>query len=134
MSHEPDYPLQIGDRVFDHYSLAADDETPDLAVVLAHSDETVYEATYTDQSGTEIVLADMPRNREHGDFDVSDRVVGIAFAPWLGATFPGWDDRASDPEALVEFITEREQEWRDISLSDGLYDYPESRLKLVNRP
>lgn len=132
------YPLRVGDRVFDRYQISEFDRyqisegDPELAIVLSVSDESVYEATFS-RGGEEIALADLERNRRYGDFEVSDRVVSIAFASWLSAYFDGWTDYASDPEGLVDFLSECESEW-SIPYSEELYDYPESRLQLAYRP
>lgn len=127
------YPLCVGDRVFDRWHVEDPDEDPELAIVIAEIDDSVYEHTFTTREGDELTLADLSRNRRYADFSVSDRVVTIVFSGWLNANVPGWEDHVSSPNQLIEYLAEMEESWR-IPLERGSFDYPESRLRLVHRP
>lgn len=134
-----DYPLRVGDRVTDIKQLVEDaeetgfDDEPETAIVIDTLEGDAHDVTFDSATG-EISLAEYDPNTEYANFDVSTRVVRIAWEGWLDSNVPGWDARRGDPESLSTYLAEREQSW-DVPVSTiGSYDYPESRLRLEDRP
>lgn len=133
------YPLRIGDRVTDIQQLVEDEpqefgREPETAIVIDTPDGDVHSVTFENHHGEEVALAEYGPNQQYADFAISVRVVRIAWEGWLDSNTPGWKARRDDPESLSDYLAQREESW-DVPVSTyGSYDYPESRLRLEDRP
>lgn len=128
------YPLERGEAVYDIRELvtATDpDGEPGVAIVVdTHPpDETDVHTESFERNGSECTLAGYHLNRLYADFDLSTRVVTIAWDSLLDQRAPQWRKRRGDPDAMLSYIDELERDW-DIPLRahDRTYSYPESRL------
>lgn len=128
------YPLNVGDRVYDIRQLCIDELEAEPAIVIDTLEDDVYTADFEDTSGEEVVLAEYEPNIAYARFAVSSRVVTIAWESWLDNHTPGWDDCRDDPDELARHLTHFEESWGIPVSTKGSYDYPESRLRLIDRP
>lgn len=128
------YPLRVGDEVTDLQQVCEVDMEPEPAIVIGLVGDDVYDATFEDISGEERILAEYEPNTRYADFEVSERVVTIAWKSWLDNNVPRWEAHRGDHDDLTEHLATSEESW-DIPVSTvGSYDYPESRLRLEHRP
>lgn len=127
------YPLRVGDRVEDIKQHCESADEPEPAIVIDTLGESVHDVTFESAVG-EQSLADYKPNVRFADFTVSQRVVTIAWESWLDANVPGWANYRDDSESLAGYLRTREQSWDIPVTAVGSYDYPESRLRLVDRP
>lgn len=127
------YPLRVGDEVFDIKQLCDPSRDTEPAVVIGIVDETVHEATFTNDLGEEVVLNEYEPNTRFADFTVSERVVTIAWETWLDNNVPRWDAHRDDPTTLMDYLATCEKSWGIPITPVGSFDYPESRLALGER-
>lgn len=128
------YPLRVGDEVADLKHACDSGMAAEPAIVIGVVDDDVHEVTFENAVGETVSLADYAPNARYADFAVSERVVTIAWKSWLDNNVPRWEGYRDAPDRLIDHLATCEESW-DIPVSTaGSYDYPESRLRLEDRP
>jgi len=103
--------MDVGRHVMD-----ADDDDPDLAVVVDRPGTSIDDHTVTYSDGTERTVAE-----DNPDYDPDEPTVSVAFVEsGLDRNWSGWTD--ADAAALHEGTREHDVK---------LYHFPESRLRTV---